>query len=455
MKKHYGRYIAFLCAAAVASLSACEMVIPVKEMADAKAAISLASQYQSGKYAKEEFDAAQKALLDSHEYIKTDKDKEAKASAEESKKKAEEALAKALPLLAKETLDGAKAALSEAEALFAPEFAKEKYDAAALLVKDADAKYTSSEFIPSYETALLAKDAAAAARADVLAQIPLLKGRLAEIRDGAAEVKGVKGGQYAEGAISSLDAKIAEAETALTAENVKAASAAVREAGDLLKQAQNEILKGSVLAKIKSADESLAKIKESPFAGDFAPQTSAIQTAIADAGAMVLAGSFGDADMKADEALKLIDALTIELEKKAEADRIAQAALAEKSRNEAAAEPAAAEEPKAVEEAKAEEARDYVVIYNPKSADCLWKIADKMYKNAKLWPLIYMANRAMIKDPDLIYPGQKFKIPPVPKKGAKDGKADPALQPKAEEAKAAATGDTEPPSDAAPAGAAQ
>jgi hypothetical protein len=51
----------------------------------------------------------------------------------------------------------------------------------------------------------------------------------------------------------------------------------------------------------------------------------------------------------------------------------------------------------------------YVVVYNKKNPDCLWRIAYKVYKNAKLWPLIYVANKNQIKDPDLIFPGQRFK----------------------------------------------
>ncbi|HOT19511.1 MAG TPA: LysM peptidoglycan-binding domain-containing protein, partial [Spirochaetota bacterium] len=47
--------------------------------------------------------------------------------------------------------------------------------------------------------------------------------------------------------------------------------------------------------------------------------------------------------------------------------------------------------------------------------DCLWRIAMKVYNNARLWPLIYIANKDQIKDPDLIFPGQRFVIPPMEK----------------------------------------
>ena len=43
--------------------------------------------------------------------------------------------------------------------------------------------------------------------------------------------------------------------------------------------------------------------------------------------------------------------------------------------------------------------------------DTLWWISDKWYKDPVLWPSIYEINKMEIKDPDLIFPGQKFDIP--------------------------------------------
>jgi len=40
----------------------------------------------------------------------------------------------------------------------------------------------------------------------------------------------------------------------------------------------------------------------------------------------------------------------------------------------------------------------------------LWRISEKEYLNPFMWPLIYWANKGQIKDPDLIFPGQVFKI---------------------------------------------
>jgi curli biogenesis system outer membrane secretion channel CsgG len=35
----------------------------------------------------------------------------------------------------------------------------------------------------------------------------------------------------------------------------------------------------------------------------------------------------------------------------------------------------------------------------------------QIYNDPFMWPLIYKANKAQIKDPDLIYPGQTFAVP--------------------------------------------
>ena len=99
------------------------------------------------------------------------------------------------------------------------------------------------------------------------------------------------------------------------------------------------------------------------------------------------ARSYGQAGSKADEAHTLLSSLSISIE-----------------------------EEYGIKPDKMEEMRIYVVRLNINDRDCLWKIAHRLYKNARMWPLIYMANKEQIKDPDLIFPGQRFKIPPVPKK---------------------------------------
>jgi nucleoid-associated protein YgaU len=49
--------------------------------------------------------------------------------------------------------------------------------------------------------------------------------------------------------------------------------------------------------------------------------------------------------------------------------------------------------------------------YEVRPGDSLSRIAQRFYGNANQWPRIHEANRDQIKDPDLIYPGQKLIIP--------------------------------------------
>jgi nucleoid-associated protein YgaU len=49
----------------------------------------------------------------------------------------------------------------------------------------------------------------------------------------------------------------------------------------------------------------------------------------------------------------------------------------------------------------------YVVV----AGDSLSKIAKRLYGDANQWRKIHEANKHLIKNPDLIHPGQKLKIP--------------------------------------------
>ncbi len=52
-----------------------------------------------------------------------------------------------------------------------------------------------------------------------------------------------------------------------------------------------------------------------------------------------------------------------------------------------------------------------VEYYEIQKGDSLWKIAKNVYGNGNDYPKIFEANKEVIKDPDLIYPGQMIRIP--------------------------------------------
>jgi len=60
---------------------------------------------------------------------------------------------------------------------------------------------------------------------------------------------------------------------------------------------------------------------------------------------------------------------------------------------------------------KAPEQTIEVQYYTIAKGDSLWKIAEKFYGNGSKYTGIFEENREVIKDPDLIFPGQKIRIP--------------------------------------------
>lgn len=63
------------------------------------------------------------------------------------------------------------------------------------------------------------------------------------------------------------------------------------------------------------------------------------------------------------------------------------------------------------DEVSAPEQTDEVQFYEIQKGDSLWKIAKSFYGNGNDYPKIFEANKEVIKDPDLIFPGQKIRIP--------------------------------------------
>ncbi len=69
-----------------------------------------------------------------------------------------------------------------------------------------------------------------------------------------------------------------------------------------------------------------------------------------------------------------------------------------------------------IEEVRADEVTSPVQTYEVQyyeiqKGDSLWKIAKEFYGNGNDYNKIFEANKEVIKDPDLIFPGQKIRIP--------------------------------------------
>ena len=96
-----------------------------------------------------------------------------------------------------------------------------------------------------------------------------------------------------------------------------------------------------------------------------------------------------------------------------QAEEVAAAEL-EAAEQRAAAERAAAEEAAraaAEREAAAQAAAEAARLHTVVAGDCLWCIAEDRWNDGYRWTEIHEANSELIKDPDLIYPGQVLSMP--------------------------------------------
>ena len=67
--------------------------------------------------------------------------------------------------------------------------------------------------------------------------------------------------------------------------------------------------------------------------------------------------------------------------------------------------------PKAKAKAKASQP---TVWYTVRSGDSLSAIAGHVYRNSAAWPVLYWANKGQLPSPDVIQPGQRLRVPPMP-----------------------------------------
>ncbi len=447
----------------VLAVPSCRLKVPIKEMVDARYALRRAYEVKADKYDRETIDQAVRHLFKSHKSLNQNDEGKSKKEAMESLKLARKAIETSLPLLAKDTLYEAMAVYQEAENLYAEKFAADKLSEADSSIKEADNYNTEKEFWKSYQLSMKAIEEAAAAKEIAEKNIPLLKEdienlnneigalssgnisqnqkselsrsksmleiagnkldekkieeayiaieevkdtvrsikialkkaglkeRIAVVRKEAELLKEKRGVDFAGEDIEIVMASLNEAESALEQEKVETAEERVDVAEKYLNEARNRTMKGIAREKIESVEKQLSRVLEMDKNRAFADETERASLKLDES-----REKYGDAEydksiQSAGEAESILNSLSVTREK----DYIANKEI-----------------PGLLEEEKTG-ARMYIVQYNRKNRDCLWKIAQKIYKNARMWPHIYMANKEQINDPDLIFPGQRFKIPDI------------------------------------------
>ncbi|MBN2078266.1 MAG: LysM peptidoglycan-binding domain-containing protein [Spirochaetes bacterium] len=455
----------------------CDMDVPVKEMVEARTLISKARLVLAEKYDPDNLTKAVEHLFDSHTMLVEKKSKQAKESAVKAANFAEMAIDASLPKAAEETLAEAKSTYEEAERLNAEAFAPEQFRRAGEAIKESEELAGAADLMGAFLKAREAVGVGAEAKEIAMSNIPKLNDTIAgmkkeidefsalkltdkqkqsladarseldragalitegNLKDAVAliqeseealnEVKGVarilsaqerisnlrkeveqlkkeRGSEFAGEDLDLVSASLNEAEALLQQDKTEEALRKITDAETSLAVAKDKTVKGVATGRAESVERLLAEARKKDGEGKFKAELDRASVMVDDGKKLLASESYGESIAKFEEAELLINSLGIVRER----DRLkGDGAISD-----------------------LEGKRVYRVIYNRKKRDCLWRIAQKVYKNARLWPLIYMANRNQIKDPDLIFPGQRFVIPDVPeRKGPRPDEkgGDPAIK---------------------------
>lgn len=198
----------------------------------------------------------------------------------------------------------------------------------------------------------------------------------------------------AKAAVAAAEAKMAEAEQS-------------GDKGALYKEAKEELL--AAIADFEKAKEiagERSKINDKAQA-ELDAVKKKLNAAAAEDGQY--SPSYTEAEAKIAKAQALIDecegekALAVLQQVSIDSDKIQQEIVEGKA---AAMKAEAERKAKLRAQMLAAQTEDYKVT----KGDNLWNISKAKYMNPFMWPLIYWSNKEMIKDPDLIFPGQIFKI---------------------------------------------
>jgi len=214
------------------------------------------------------------------------------------------------------------------------------------------------------------------------------------------------------------------AEASLEQNNITDAEMKVEQAEKLISGSDVKMKKNSALAALEKSEKLLLQARGKDSENKYKENLDKAETVIGQGKTEIEAGKFNDGIASAEEAETIINAVlnsmetaAAELAVKSQKDEHAETEIVKDETKIVKTEETKTEEKVITEPEKKEEpAKIYVVQWRKKNTDCLWRIAQTVYKDASFWPAIYLANKDQIKDPDLIFPGQKFIIPPKPQK---------------------------------------
>ncbi|MCL1833751.1 MAG: LysM peptidoglycan-binding domain-containing protein [Leptospirales bacterium] len=253
-----------------------------------------------------------------------------------------------------------------------------------------------------------------------------------------ADIKSIQVDGLPQNITADLDSASTElngAELSLGQNNIRDAESRVSRAESLVNGAKIKIKVNEAAAALNKVESKLAEARSKDSDKKYNDNLNKAEGLIKSGKALAASGKFVDATNNADEAENIINAAlnSMEIDRQ---NMIVSAAAEEEEDGEFAADDKDSEIDRAIADSsskedviedselsvpndpnyKAAQGKTYIVQWKKKDTDCLWKISKKVYNDSSYWPAIYVANKNQIKNPDLIFPGQKLVIPPKPGK---------------------------------------
>ena len=367
---------------------ACGDPLPINEIMAARAALDANTEIKAGKYFPDEYAEIISDFGSLHQMMMDGaKIDGIRSSANAITKKADELYAKSIPLAAEESIEIAEELMELAVIVNADEFFTDEFNMAEDVFRNAIEEYEKEAYAEAYAKAFDAQNQFEDLRNNSIAQKDTLKDAITEVNRTLEIAAQYDSAKHAPDMVELATENLETAQSYYENLELKRGFAAVEAAGlnaDAALALSLQITAGDELVMSR---EFIDKVKASPKARELSDGIDAAEEFYEIAESALEEGHFAES-----------------IDFSREARNILFAALGEPGDDGTAL----AQRQGQIDDG--EYAMYRVVRRRPKT-DTLWGIAERFYQNPRLWPRIYNSNRDIIKDPDLIFPGQMLKIP--------------------------------------------
>ncbi|MCB1173897.1 MAG: LysM peptidoglycan-binding domain-containing protein [Leptospiraceae bacterium] len=406
-------------------VTACGSDIPVQELDIAHQQLESARAEDAAQYAADDYNAGREALLAAHQKLADDDTSGARSSAGEASALAIKSRQTAAPQFTAKQADSAKTELAQADEAYAEALAPRDFDAATRLYNDGNSLYgnaksmqesgndplavldqysaAANKFQASTEASAKARNLALSQKGDILDSLAGIESDLKKAETYGAEQENPE-------VLASARDRLQKARSLIEADKLKDGHAemklAEKEAAELLAQVESKYADSKLTEAREAVTKSQTLFKEIDVPAN--KKTAEQQAIIATLNEQV--GAAGEA-LNSSEGFYNDKKYSDSINESEEAIRLSQI-IYEQSNLLATARKADLDTGGSDEKTSLD--GEAYTVRKARPADSLWRIAQKKehYGNGHLWPRIYKANKSKIKNPNLIYPGQKFVIPP-------------------------------------------